>query len=75
MTAISRKDGIFCALAVAVLLIGTATGSAIAMFAMSIIALSLATLFYRKQFDGLLMPTALAAAIAALAAGAIMSMR
>jgi 4-hydroxybenzoate polyprenyltransferase len=41
MRAFSRKDELFASLAVVVLLIGTATGSGIAMFVISAIALAL----------------------------------
>ena len=49
MAASSRKDDLFATLAVVILLIGTATGSGIAMFVMSVITLALMVVFYRKE--------------------------
>ena len=49
MAASSRKDDLFATLAVVILLIGTATGSAKAMIVMSSIALALMVVFNRKQ--------------------------
>ena len=46
----SRKDAIFSLLALAILLIGTAVDSAIALFVMAVVALAVMTVVYRKQF-------------------------
>jgi hypothetical protein len=75
MAAFSSKDEMFSALAVAILLIGTATGSAIAIFVMSTITLSLMAVFYRKQPSGGHLLAAGVAAITAIAVGLIMSVR
>ena len=45
----SRKDDIFASVGVAVLLIGTATGSAIAMFVLSAITLALMVVLYSEE--------------------------
>jgi hypothetical protein len=75
MATFSRKDGIFSALALAILLIGMATGSAVALFVMSIIGLSVAAVLYRKQFGTLLLPTVVATITAAAAVALIVSAR
>lgn len=73
--ALSRKGEMLSALAVVILLIGTATGSAIALLAMSMIGLSLMTVFYRKQFSRGLVLAAAMAAITAIGISLIMSMK
>ena len=45
----SRKNDLFATLAVAILLIGTATGSGIAMFVLSATTLALMVVFNRKE--------------------------
>ena len=72
MVSLSRKDGVISAIAVAILVIGTATGSAIAMFVASVIALCMIPIFYREQFRGVAVVAATAAAVA-IAAGVLMS--
>jgi large-conductance mechanosensitive channel len=74
-TAFSRKDAFFSALAVAILVIGTATGSAIAMFVMSLIALLLAAVFHRKRLSGRLLLPMASAALIATGVGLIMSLK
>ena len=49
MAAFSRKDDLFASLAVVMLLIGTATGSAIAMILISVIAMALMVVFNHKE--------------------------
>jgi hypothetical protein len=44
----SRKDSIAAAIGVLVLLIGTATGNAYAMLAMSVVALAVMVILYRR---------------------------
>ena len=63
----SRKDDLFGAIAVCVLLIGTATGSALAMLVMSVVALVAMTLYGRKRLmSGALLVALVAAVTAAL---------
>jgi hypothetical protein len=68
MPAPSRRDDILGAIAVMVLLIGTATGSAYVMLGMSVTALFLLALFYRRRIGT---GAILAAVVAAVTAGII----
>lgn len=72
---VSRKDALFSVLAVTILLIGMATGSAMALLVMSLVGLALMAVCYRKQLSGGLLLPAAAAAIAAIGVGLVMSMR
>jgi len=45
----SHKDDLFASLGVVILLIGTATGSAVAMILISVIAMALMVVFNRKE--------------------------
>ena len=63
----TRKDSILIATAVLVLVIGTATGSAYAMFGMATVGLVLAAILYRgslKNRPALVVLTATTAAVA-----------
>lgn len=71
----SRKNSIVLAIAVAVITIGTATGSALTMLIMSAIALFLMSILYRHQFSARLLAPAVTAAITAIVIGAIMATR
>jgi hypothetical protein len=63
----SRRDDILGAIAVIVLLIGTATGSAYLMLGMSSTALILLALFYRQRIGtGAILATFVAAVTAAI---------
>jgi hypothetical protein len=67
MPTASRRDDILGAIAVIVLLIGTATGSAYVMLGMSVTALILLTLFYRQRIGtGAILATFVAAVTAAI---------
>jgi len=66
-TSISRRDEIFMALAVAILGIGTATGSAKAMLVMGLVGLVLMTTFYRKQLGAAVLAAVSVAAVMAFA--------
>ncbi len=71
----SNKDGIPIAIAILVLVIGTATGNAYAMLGMAVAGLVLCTILYRwnsKDRAGLVVITATAAAVA-FAAGIALS--
>ncbi len=65
---ISRKDQIWSLLGIAILLIGSATGNAIAMVVMSLAGLALMTAVYRKQLGAGFFIAALATASAAVTA-------
>ena len=67
-SAFSRKDAIFAVLLLAILLIGTATDSAIALLVMSVIGLAVMAVFYQNLLSG---PRLVAAVVAAIMAGAI----
>jgi hypothetical protein len=68
----SRVDSVFGAIAVSVLLIGTATGNAYAMLGMSVAALVGMMVFARRRLvKGGLFPALVAAVIAALVAIAL----
>lgn len=75
MSAGSRRDDIVGAIAVIVLLIGTATGNAFALLAMSVAALILLTAFYRRQVGAGPILVALVAAVAAAVIGLVVAVR
>ena len=63
----SRRDDLIGAIGVIILLIGTATGNAYAMLGMSVTALTILAVFYRRQIgSGALLVTFVAAATAAV---------
>ena len=51
----SRRDNLVTAIGVLVLLLGTATGNAIVMLGLSVVALVVIAVFYRKTIGGPLM--------------------
>ena len=71
----SRKDDLLGAVAVTVLLIGTATGNAYAMLGMSVTALVLMAVFCRRRIGNGSPLVALVAAVTAAAIGIVMAMR
>ncbi len=71
----SRRDDVVGAIAVIVLLIGTATGSAYVMLGLSVTALVLLALFYRKHIGTGAILAAFLAAITAAIIGVVVSMR
>lgn len=71
----SRREDILGAIAVIVLLIGTATGSAYVMLGMSVTALILLTLFYRQGIGTGAILVAFVAAVTAAIIGIVLSMR
>lgn len=71
----SRRDDVVGAIAVIVLLFGTATGSAIVLLGMSVTALVLLALFYRKHIGTGAILAALMAALTAAIIGIIVSTR
>lgn len=71
----SRRDDILGAIAVIVLLIGTATGSAYVMLGMSVTALILLALFYRQRIGTGAILAAFVAAVTAAIVGIVVSMR
>lgn len=73
MVSFARKDGIVLALAVVILLIGTATGNAIAMFVASMIALFAVAVFYRRHIGSSSIVAAMAAAVVAIAVVVLIS--
>ena len=75
MPTFSRKDDILAAIAVIVLLIGTATGSAYVMLGLSVTMLVLLTLFYRQRVGVGAILTAFVAAVTAAIIGFVVSMR
>ena len=75
MPAASRKDDLLGAIAVIVLLIGTATGNAYAMLGMSVAALVLIALFCRRRIGSGALLVALVAALTAAAIGIVMATR
>jgi len=75
MPTASRRDDVLGAIAVIVLLIGTATGSAHVMLGMSVTALVLLALFYRQRIGTGAILTAFVAAITAAIIGFVVSMR
>jgi hypothetical protein len=76
---LTRKDGIVIAIAIVVLVIGTATGSAYAMLGMAVAGLIVSAILYRGTFqhrEGLIVLTATAVVTAvAFAAGFVLSVR
>lgn len=63
----SRRDDLLGVIGVIILLIGTATGNAYAMLAMSVTALILLAVFYRRQIgSGALLVVFVAAVTAAM---------
>ena len=71
----SRRDDWLGAIAVIVLLIGTATGNAYAMLGMSAAALVLMTVFCRQRIGSGAILVALVAAVTAAAIGIVMAIR
>ena len=71
----SRRNDLLGAIAVVVLLIGTATGNAFAMLGMSMAALALIAMFYRKQMGSGAILVTLVAAVTATVIGTVMAMR
>jgi hypothetical protein len=71
----SRRDDIVGAIAIIVLLIGTATGNAYAMLAMSVTALILLAVFYRRQIGSGPILVALVAAVTAAVIGVVLALR
>jgi hypothetical protein len=61
-----RHDDLFAALSVVVLLIGTATNSAMALMVMSAILLSMMVVFYRSRLRGGALMVASVAALTAI---------
>ena len=71
-TSESRNDGIVTAIAVLVLMLGTATGNAYAMFVMGSFALVILAVFFRQRAGKhVWLLTGVAAAVAAVMAIAI----
>ncbi len=71
----SRRDDLVGAVAVIVLLIGTATGSAYVMLGMSVTALILLAVFYRKHMGTGAILAAFVAAVTAAIIAIVVSMR
>jgi len=71
----SRRDEWLGAIAVIVLLIGTAIGNANAMLGMSVVALFLMAIFCRKQLGRGAALVALVAAVAAFLIAIVMAIR
>jgi hypothetical protein len=71
---LTRKDDLFAAMAVILLLIGTATGSAKAMLIMSTVLLLLMVVLYRKQLGSGVLLTATVAALTAFAIGLVLAL-
>jgi hypothetical protein len=69
----SRKDGIVTAIGVLVLLLGTATGNAIAMLVMSIVGLAVITIFYRQSFGRIALLVMLVGACTAAAVAVLIA--
>ena len=69
----TQRDGIVTAIAVLVLVIGTATGNAYAMLAMAVAGLALSVVLYRRHFTGRTALVVLTAAVVAFAAGIALS--
>jgi hypothetical protein len=75
MSTETRRDGLLVAIALFALLIGTATGNAYAMFGISLAALVLVTIWYRKWISsGALLITSLAA-VTAFAIAFVLTLR
>ena len=73
MSSESRRDDLFGAIAVCVLLIGAATGNALAMVGMSVVALVLMTVFGRKRLMSGALLVALVAAFMAAVIGIVLT--
>jgi hypothetical protein len=71
----SRRDDMLGAVAVIVLLIGTANGSAYVMLGMSVTVLILLALFYRQHLETGAILAAFVAAVTAAIIGIVVSMR
>jgi hypothetical protein len=72
MSTETRRDGLVVAISILVLVIGTATGNAYAMFGISLAALALVTIWYRKRIGGgAILITSLAAVTAMVIAFAL----
>ncbi len=71
----SRRDDLFGTISVLVLLIGTATGNAIILFAMSLAALLLMVMFGRTRLGRGALLAALVAAVTAAVIAIVLSIR
>jgi len=71
----SRIDDLLGAIAVIVLLIGTATGNAYTMLGMSVVSLVLIAAFCRQKIGSGAILVALVAAVTATAIGIVVAMR
>jgi hypothetical protein len=71
----TQREDIVGAIAVIVLVIGTATGSAAVMLGMSVTAIVLLALVYRKRIGTGAILAALMAAVSAAVIGIVVSMR
>ncbi len=71
----SRNDDLLGAIAVIVLLIGTATGNAYAMLGMSVASLVLMAVFCRRRIGSGAILVAFVAAVTAAAIGIVIAMR
>jgi hypothetical protein len=71
----SRRDNLIGVAAVIVLLLGTATGSALVMLDLSVAMLIVLTLFYRKRIGTGARLTAFVAAVASGIIAIVISMR
>ena len=75
MGAFSCENGLFVALAAAILLIGTATGSANAMFVISAIGLALMVVFCRTRLRSGRLWVVIVGAVTAIIAGVVLTLR
>lgn len=71
----SRRDDLVLTVAVIVLLVGTATGSAYVMLGMSVPAIILLAVFYRQHLGAGALLAAFLAAVIAAGIAAVVSMR
>ncbi len=71
----SRSDDLLGAIAVSVLLIGTATGNAYAMLGMSVASLVLMAVFCRRRIGSGALLVTLVATVTAAAIGVVMATR
>ena len=71
----SRREDLFGAISVLVLLIGTATGNAMILLAMSLAALLLMVMFGRKRLGRGALLAALVAAVTAAVIAIVLSIR
>lgn len=69
----SRRDDVIGAIGVIILLIGTATGNAFAMLVMSVTALILLTVIYRRQIGSGALLVAFVAAVTAAVIGFVVA--